>query len=98
MGLKAALCCGEAREGFPQPAPLFGQPYPHDLFAVHIFLLPLAAGLTPNTAHHLPPCSVSVMSGTPIASPIRAVDGDAVPQAEVDLRVGGVLPHHHARA
>jgi uncharacterized protein YndB with AHSA1/START domain len=25
------------------------------------------------------------------------VGGDAVPQAEVDLRGGGTLPHHHAR-
>jgi hypothetical protein len=48
IGLKAALCCGEAREGFPQPVPIFGQAYPHDLFAVHILHLPLAAGLTPN--------------------------------------------------
>jgi len=41
MGLKAALCGGEAREGFPQPVPIFGQAHPHNLFAIHVFLFPL---------------------------------------------------------
>jgi hypothetical protein len=48
VGLKSAICCGEIREDFLQPVPTFGQPYPHDLFADHIFLLSLAAGITPN--------------------------------------------------
>jgi hypothetical protein len=38
MGLNSAIRRGEIREGFPQPVPIFGQPYPHDLFCLVCYI------------------------------------------------------------